>query len=162
MVTTARAVRTGGEPDRYRRLVLGSRIELVLGLLAYVALLTYLFALDERAAPVLLETILGREPPALAVSLLLLLLWDVCYRIGTAWWASVTGLWRTVVLPQTGRGRAARRRLDRVTLGFGVLQLSLLPLLQGHPVLLIAVGGHVAAVLLVTGTARVLESGGEN
>ena len=162
MVTIADAVRTGEEPRRYRRLVLGSRFELVLGLVAFLALVTYLFVVDPRQAPVLLDSLLGPTPPALAVFLLLLLCWDVCYRIGTAWWAGVTGLWRTVAFPAEPRQRRLRERIDRATLAFGGLQLSLVPFVLDHPLLLGALSGHVAAVGLVSGTARLLERRNEN
>ncbi|MEF8774999.1 MAG: hypothetical protein V5A43_00660 [Haloarculaceae archaeon] len=160
MVTIADAVRAGREPARYRRFVLGSRIELVLGLVAFIGLVTYLFVVDPRESPVLLDTLLGPDPPAPAVFLLLLLSWDVCYRIGTAWWAGVTGLWRTLGLPADRRGSRHRRRLDLATLSFGVLQLSLLPFVLNHPLLVVGVAGHVAAVVLVIGTARLLEARG--
>jgi hypothetical protein len=162
MVTIASALRAGSDPPAYRRLVLGSRIELVLGLLSFVALVTYLTVVDPREGPVLLRSLLGANPPAPVVFLLLLLLWDVCYRIGTAWWASVTALWRTVALPAAGRGSPHRRRVDRATLAFGVLQLALVPFVLDQPLLVVALCGHVAAVVLVTGTARVLENGPEN
>ncbi len=162
MVTIASALRAGSDPPAYRRVVLGSRIELVLGLLSFVALVTYLIVVDPREGPVLLRTLLGANPPAPVVFLLLLLLWDVCYRIGTAWWASVTGLWRTMALPVTGRGSPHRRRLDHATLAFGVLQLALVPFVLDQPLLVVALCGHVMAVVLVTGTTRLLETRTEN
>ena len=162
MVTIADAVRAGNESPRYRRLVLGSRFELVLGLLAFLGLVTYLFVVDPRDSPVLLESVLGPDPPAPAVFLLLLLCWDVCYRIGTSWWAGVTALWRTVALADGHTEPRLRQRLDRATFAFGVLQLSLVPFVLDHPLLLGALSGHVAAVGLVSGTARFLERRNEN
>jgi hypothetical protein len=163
MVEIAAAARSEGAPgSRYRRLLLGSRVELVLGLLAFLGLITYLFVVDPRSEPVLLASLLGPEPPAPAVYLLLLLLWDVSYRIGAAWWASVTACWRTVGTPPAARGSPARWRSDRATLAFGVLQLGLLPLVAAHPLLLMAIGGHVAAVVVVSGCAVLLEWRDEN
>ena len=163
MVAIAAGVRSGAAPARYRRVVLGARIELVLGLVAFVALVTYLLAVDPRAPPVLLADLVGPRPPAPVVFVLLLLVWDVCYRIGTAWWGSVTALWRAVAFPAAiPVERRARRRVDRAVLAFGGLQLALVPFVLGHPVLVAAVAGHVGAVVLVTGTARVLENRNEN
>lgn len=38
----------------------------------------------------------GPEPPVVVVYLTLLVLWDLCYRIGTSWWAVVVGLWEAI------------------------------------------------------------------
>ncbi|MDY7081002.1 MAG: hypothetical protein SXQ77_01000, partial [Halobacteria archaeon] len=83
-------------PDDYARLLFSSSIDVVLGLLAYIAFVTYIFVYDPRVSDMtLLEVIMAGETRILAVYLMLLVLWDVCYRIGTGWWASVMGLWRT-------------------------------------------------------------------
>lgn len=143
-------------PYAYYRLLFGSSIETVLGVFAYAALLTYLFVLDPRSGTSLVTELLGPEPPVLAAYLLLVVLWDVTYRIGTGWWAACVSLWRTVRLdlaPETAR---ELRTVDRHNLGFAALQLALLPFLLDHPVLAVAVGGHVVAVFLVVGASLVL------
>ncbi|MFB6136322.1 MAG: hypothetical protein ABEJ04_06145 [Halobacteriaceae archaeon] len=140
-------------PDDYAALLFGSSVEVVLGLLAYAALLTYLFVVDPRADSPLLVGLLGPDPPALAVYLLLLVCWDVCYRIGTGWWAAVAALYRSLTHtfdPETAR---VLRVADAETVGFALVQLGLLPFLRGHPLLAFAVVGHVVAVLAVAGTA---------
>jgi len=154
MVRIGRLVRGEAVPEPYRRLLFGSSIEVVLSVLAYVALVTHLFVFGPRYgdAP-LLETLLGPDPPVAVVYLTLLLLWDVCYRIGTGWWASVAALWRSVRFEFDGETAAALRRADLETMGFGLLQLVLLPFIVDFPVLTVAVAGHVAAVTLVTGTS---------
>lgn len=142
-------------PAPYRRLLFGSSIEVVLGLLAYVALLTYLFAYDPRDGVALLDALLGPRAPIPAVPLLLLVLWDVCYRIATAWWAGVAGLYRSLRFGAgfDARTRAGFRRLDLGTLAFGVVQLALVPLVAGHPLLWAALVGHVVAVGVVVGAS---------
>jgi hypothetical protein len=92
----------------------------------------------------------GPEPPVLVVYLMLLVLWDVCYRIGTGWWASVAALWRSLRFQFDASASRSLRRADLETLGFGVLQLAFLPFLTGQPVLFAAVAGHVLAVSTVT------------
>jgi hypothetical protein len=139
-------------PDAYRRLLFASNIEVVLGVLAFVALVTHLFVWDPQSGGTpLVETLFGPDPPVLVVYLTLLVLWDVCYRIGTGWWASVAALWRTVRFGFSPDTRRALRRADVETLGFGLVQLAFVPFLIGQPVLLAAVVGHVLAVTLVTG-----------
>ncbi|MFB6180049.1 MAG: hypothetical protein ABEI77_10030 [Halorientalis sp.] len=157
MVRISRVVREEAVPESYRRLLFGSSIEVVLAVLAYVALVTHLFVFGPRYADVpLLERLLGPDPPVVAVYLLLLVLWDVCYRIGTGWWASVAALWRSIHFEFDPETAARLRRADLETMGFGLLQLALLPALVDAPVLAIAVAGHVVAVTLVTGVSVLL------
>jgi len=163
MLALARGIRALPAPEAYRRLLFGTRIELVLGLLAYVALVTYLFVVDpRRPGPSFVRTLFGPRPPAVPVYLGLLVLWDVCYRIGTAWWASVTGAWRTLRYRHEfdGPTRLAYRRLDLLTIGFAGVQLVLLPFVWGRPVFVVVLVGHVVAVTVVSGTSVLLLSTG--
>lgn len=75
-----------------------------------------------------------------------MLAWDVVYRIGIAWWASVAGVWRSWRYefdPDTARAIA---RADLWPLAVAALQLALLPIVWGRPLLLWALLGHVVAV----------------
>lgn len=152
MLRIARRARGENVPAMYRRLLFGTNIEVVLAVLAYVALITHLFVHDPRVAEnPLVEVLFGQEPPVLVVYLTLLVLWDVCYRIGTGWWASVAALWRSVRFPLDAETRQSLRRADMETCGFGLVQLVFVPFLLDQPVLLVAVVGHVVAVTAVTG-----------
>jgi len=133
-------------PPAYRRLLFASSVEVVLGVVAYAALVTYLFAFDARTGPTLVETLLGARPPLLAVFLLLLVAWDVCYRIGTGWWTAVVTLHGTLRYDLPSSASADVRAVAGRTLGFALVQLALLPFLTTHPVLAFAVAGHVLAV----------------
>jgi len=83
LLRIAGRVRRQPVPASYRRLLFGSNIEVVLGVVSFCLLLTHLFVVDPRSAGTpLIERLLGPEPPAPAVFLTLLILWDVCYRIG--------------------------------------------------------------------------------
>lgn len=157
MVHIANLVRSDGMPEAYQKFLFASNIEVVLTVFAYAALLTHLFVLDGRlGGEPLLESLLGEEPPVAAVYLVLVILWDVCYRIGAAWWASVAALWRSVRFRFDAPTRGSLRRADYATVGFGLLQLAFVPLLLDRPLLLVALLGHVAAVLVVTASALVL------
>jgi hypothetical protein len=146
-------------PEPYRRLLFGSNIEVVLSVLAYIALITHLFVFDPgQAEAPLLDGLLGPEPPVVAVYLMLLILWDVCYRIGAGWWASVAALWRTVRYDFDAETRRTLRRSDGEIALFGLSQGAFLPFLAGQPVLFLVVSGHIAAVLVVTGTSVLLLS----
>jgi hypothetical protein len=153
MLRISAFVREADPPEPYRRLVFGSSIEVVLGVLAFIALVTYLFVVDPRDGTTLLSELFGAEPPVPAVYLALLVAWDVCYRIGTGWWASVAALWRSVTYRFDPEERRLLRRADLETMGFGLVQLLLAPFLTGHPVLLVAVVGHVVAVTVVTASS---------
>jgi hypothetical protein len=144
----------------YRKLLFGSSIEVVLGVIAYVALVTYLLVYTPRTGAPLLESLLGTSPPIPAVFLMLLVLWDVCYRIGTAWWASVIGFWVAVRYPTEEATRRNLRRVDTFVIGFALLQLALVPFVWGYDPLVFALVGHVVAVLCVSGSAIFIRTRG--
>jgi hypothetical protein len=148
-------VRDLDAPASYSRLLFGSNIEVVLGILAYVALLTYLFVFDPRDGTTLFTALLGDDPPLLAAYLLLLIAWDVCYRIGTGWWAAVAALYRSRRFDFDPSTAGAYRRLDLRTAGFALVQIALLPPLLSHPPLAVAVGGHIIAVWVVVAASVV-------
>jgi hypothetical protein len=151
LLRIAGQVRREPVPEAYRRLLFGSNIEVVLAVFAFCALITHLFVLDVQVAETtLIESLFGETPPAPAIFLTLLILWDVCYRIGAGWWASVAALYRSVTFRFDARLNHKLRRIDVETAGFGVLQLVFVPFLFDQPVLFAAVVGHVLAVLLVT------------
>lgn len=157
MLRIAREVRSEAIPPAYRRLLFGSSVEVVLALFAYVALVTYLFVWSpSHAQTPLLDSLFGPDPPVLAVYVTLLVLWDVCYRIGTGWWASVAALWRSVHYRFDDEARTGLRRADLQTMVFGLLQLAFVPFLLDQPLLLVAVVGHVVAVETVAGLSVVL------
>ncbi|MCD2200584.1 hypothetical protein LPA44_11835 [Halobacterium sp. KA-4] len=161
MLDIGRRARNPGVPVRYRRLLFASSIEVVLGVVAYVALLTYLFVYDPRDGATLFAALLGEQPPVLPAAFALLVLWDVCYRIGTGWWAAVVALWRSLAYDFDADTAAVVRAVDRRTLAFGALQTVMLPFVWTHPPLVVAVAGHVAAVVLVaTGSLLAIKQGG--
>lgn len=144
-------IRSTATPGPYRRLLFGSSIEVVLAVLAFVALVTHLFVFDpQQSETPLLTTLFGPEPPNVVVYLTLLILWDLCYRIGTSWWVAVVGLWGSINYRFSGITAQTIRRVSLLNIGFGVAQLVLVPFLIDQPVLLIAVGGHVVAVTVVS------------
>jgi hypothetical protein len=138
-------------PPEHKRLLFGSSIEIVLGVLAFIALLTYLIAWDGT----LLDRLFGPNPPLPVVYLTLLILWDLTYRIGTSWWSAVIALWRAVNVEVSPADASLARRLDAENIAFSVLQLALVPFLLEEPVLLGVVVGHVLAVAIVC-TAAIL------
>jgi hypothetical protein len=137
-------------PPTYRRLLFASSIEVVLGVVSFVFLVTYLFVWDPRDGATLFASLLGEQPPVLPSALALLVLWDVCYRIGTGWWAAVVGLWRSLARDLSPAAAVRLAAVDVRTLAFGALQAVLVPFVWGHPVLVVAVAGHVVAVAVVT------------
>lgn len=154
MLRISARVRSVTIPAAYRRLLFGSNIEIVLAVLAYIALVIHLLVFDARGTETpLIEELLGEDPPIVVLYLLLLILWDLCYRIGTAWWASVVALWRSYKYtfdPETAR---VFKRADIETVAFGLLQLVLVPFVIDQPVLVVVLLGHVGAVVTVTGAS---------
>ncbi|MFB6126686.1 MAG: hypothetical protein ABEJ79_05245 [Halolamina sp.] len=141
-------------PRAYTRLLFGSSIEVVLAVLSFVALITHLFVFDpQTAATPLLDRLFEGSVPVPVAYLTLLVLWDLCYRIGTSWWMAVVDLWSAWRLEFPPEARPQFRRLSAMNVGFGLVQLALVPFLTEAPTLLVAVAGHVVAVASVSGTA---------
>ncbi|WP_411964998.1 hypothetical protein [Haloferax sp. YSMS24] len=157
MLRMGEQTRAAAVPAPYRRLLFGSSIEVVLGILAFVALVTHLFVFDPRQTTTPLLTVLfGPDPPVVVVYLMLLVLWDLCYRIGTSWWAAVVGLWGAVRYRFDEPTARTVRRVNLLNVGFGAAQVLVIPFVLDQPVLLFAVGGHVVAVTVVSATAAAL------
>ncbi|WP_254536354.1 DUF7530 family protein [Halomarina litorea] len=157
MLRISTLVRSEPLPETYRRLLFGTSIEVVLAVLAFIALVTQLFVFaPQRGGPSLVESLFGPEPPVVVVYLMLLILWDVCYRIGTAWWASVVSLWRSYRYRFDPRTAQALRRSDLEIIAFSTAQLILVPFVADQPVIATVIVGHVAAVWGVTGLSVVL------
>ena len=152
MLRFSRTTRAVPLPEAYRRLLFGSNVEVVLAVLAFVALVTHVFVFD----PSLFAGLFGPDPPVVVVYLTLLVLWDLCYRIGASWWAAVVSLWRSVRYRFDAESATSLRRADAINVGFAATQLALLPFLADQPVLRLAVGGHVVAVGVVAGAAILL------
>ncbi|AFK17845.1 hypothetical protein E6P09_03600 [Haloferax mediterranei ATCC 33500] len=157
MLRMGEQTRAAAVPVPYRRLLFGSSIEVVLGVLAFVALVTHLFVFDPQQTETPLLTVLfGAEPPVIVVYLTLLVLWDLCYRIGTSWWAAVVNLWGAVRYRFDEPTARSVKRVNYLNVGFGVAQVLLVPFVLDQPVLLVAVGGHVVAVTVVSVAAALL------
>ncbi|WP_416838262.1 hypothetical protein [Haloferax sp. DFSO52] len=157
MLRMGERTRAAAVPTPYRRLLFGSSIEVVLGILAFVALVTHLFVFDPRQSTTPLVTVLfGPDPPIVVVYLMLLILWDLCYRIGTSWWAAVVGLWGALRYRFDEPTAREMRRVNLLNVGFGVTQVLLVPFILDQPILLLAVSGHVVAVTVVSVTAAAL------
>ena len=159
MLRLSREVRAVGGPRQYGDLLFGSRLELLLGLLSFLVLVIYSFVYDPfYSGGTLLSSLVGTPPSLLFTFLLLLIAWDVAYRIGVGWWASVLGLWRSYrfgdELDESARQRY--RHVDALNIGFASVQLLLVPVLSGHVFLQIAVIGHVIAVGAVSGVSILL------
>jgi hypothetical protein len=151
MLRLGDSIRRLPTPDGYQRLLFGSSVEVVLGVLAFIAVVTHLFVVDPaRSTDPLIESLFGEQPPVLAVYLMLLILWDVAYRIGTGWWAGVVAIWRSYVYEFDRETSWAFARADLLNLWFAIAQLLLVPFILGRPVLSAVVVAHVVAVTLAT------------
>jgi len=140
-------------PDAHRRLLFGSGVETLFGVLGFVTAVTYLLT-GTGSTP--FEALVGGRSPAPVTFVTLLILWDLCYRIGTSWWTALVSLWRSLryrVSPDTAR---RCRRIDAATVGFGLLELALLPVVLDRPLLVRALVGHVVAVTAVSTAATLL------
>ncbi|MDL5362804.1 hypothetical protein [Halalkalicoccus sp. NIPERK01] len=154
MGTLVRSVRVS---PAYRKMLFGSSIEVVLSVLAFIALVTYLLVVDPRQSQTpLLNGLFGPEPPTVLVYFTLLLCWDLCYRIGTSWWVGVVSLWRAIRYPVDPETASTLGRVDRLNVGFGLLQVILVPFVVDHPSLLAALAGHILAVVTFSGLSYLI------
>jgi hypothetical protein len=152
MLYIGAATRELALPDAHRRLLFGTGVETLFGVLGFVAVVTYLLS---GAGPTPFETLVGGRSPAPVTFVTLLILWDLCYRIGTSWWTALVSLWRSLryrVSPETAR---RCRHIDAATVGFSLLELALLPFVLDRTLLVWALVGHVVAVTAVS-TAAIL------
>lgn len=157
MLRMGALVRSVRVSPAYRKMLFGSSIEVVLSVLAFIALVTYLLVVDPRQSETpLLNGLFGPEPSMVLVYFTLLLCWDLCYRIGTSWWVGVVSLWRAVRYPVDPETAAALGRVDRLNVGFGLLQVILVPFVLGHPSLLVALVGHILAVATFSGLSYLI------
>lgn len=154
MLDIGRRARSPAVPATYRRLLFSSNLEVVLGVVGYAAVLTVIFVAEPRVGRPFLPAVLGPDPPLVPTFFFLMVLWDLCYRIGTGWWTALLALWRSVALPADPAADATLAAVDRRTAAFGLLQLALVPFLLDYPWLAAGVIGHVLAVLTVLAVAR--------
>ncbi len=158
MLVFSRNVRSIETPKPYRRLLFGSSVEVALGVVAFVLFVTYLFVVDPADGGLtVLSGLLGPDPPAVAVALLLLICWDVVYRIGTCWWATVVGFWRALSYDFGPKTTSQLRRLDSLNVVFAGVQLLLVPFVSSHPVLIVTLLGHLVAVVVVSALSMALQ-----
>lgn len=157
LIYLSRRVRQADGSQRYWDLMFNSQIELVMGLVAFFIFVVYVFVVDARAGGGLLESLLGERPPVLVVFFMLVLVWDLCYRIGTAWWATVCSLWRALAEQPDVETRRQYWLLDGSIVLFSMSQLLVVFVVQGDWFLQGVVVGHVVAVGLVIGVATLIE-----
>ncbi|MCH7660676.1 MAG: hypothetical protein IH933_08885 [Euryarchaeota archaeon] len=157
MLRMGALVRSVSVSPAYRKMLFGSNIEVVLSVLAFIALVTYLFVVDPgQSETPLLNELFGPEPPMVLVYFTLLVLWDLCYRIGVSWWIGVVSLWRAIRYPTDQETTATLRRVDQLNIGFGILQVILIPFVIDHPSLVAALVGHIIAVTTFSGLSSIV------
>ena len=157
MLRMGELVRSVSVSPAYRRMLFGSNVEVVLSVLAFIALVTHLLLVDPRQSETpLINELFGPEPSMVLVYFTLLVLWDLCYRIGTSWWIAVVSLWRSVRHPVDPETAVTLGRVDRLNVGFSLLQVILVPFALGHPSLVVGLIGHVLAVTGVSGLSYLI------
>ncbi|GAB3420680.1 hypothetical protein GCM10027435_23720 [Haloparvum alkalitolerans] len=143
-------------PPHHTTLLFASSAEVVLAVVGFVALVVHLFVVDPADGASLMSRLFGPAPPAPAVFLALLVLWDLCYRAATSWWVALVSLRRAGRTTADPENRALALRLDATNAGFALAHLTLAPFLLGAPVLSAALAVHVVGVVALSATAAAL------
>lgn len=131
--------------DNYREMLWSPRrYELVLGICLYVAITAYLFGFGSK----FLVSWLGKDLNPILISITLVLLWDVSYRLGLGIWLTTISFIRSRRLRIASKLRKEMRytprrelevlkRLDLICLSFGQATLLLYPLCSNDLILLV-------------------------
>lgn len=154
-------------PPRHADLLFASSAEVVLAVFGFVALVVHLFIVDPARGTSLVARLFGSPPPAPAVFLALLVLWDLCYRAATSWWVAFVSLQRatraaldpesrTLARRLDSENRTLARRLDATNAGFALAHLALAPFLLEDPFLLAALAVHVVGIVGISVAAAAL------
>ncbi|WP_058367510.1 DUF7530 family protein [Haloparvum sedimenti] len=143
-------------PARHTALLFASSAEVVLAVLGFVALVVHLFVVDPADGTSLVTRLFGPSPPAAAVFLALLVIWDLCYRAATSWWVALVSLRRARRVALDPASRTRSRRLDAVNAGFALAHLVLAPFLFEAPILSAALAVHVVGVVALSAAAAAL------
>jgi len=144
--------------DNYRvRIFSRNHHDVLLGLMIFTLVTLYLLTFGNSN----LSYWLGQEFPSSILLFVLLLLWDVSYRIGLGIWMSFLALYRSTQFLGASRRRLASgytpyrelatlKRLDLNNVFFGLWPLSLLPLLSSDNILIFSVVGYAWLVSLLS------------
>ena len=137
------------------RLLLNRRYELIGGLLCFGAIIVYLFVIDPGYLQFFLGT--GYGNPLLTI-LILVLAWDIAYRIGLSMVTALFTAWRSISLSSAARERMGLaytaysevrtlKRLDMINLYWGLSAILLLPLAYNSYLLLLGLAGFLIGMV---------------
>jgi hypothetical protein len=143
--------------DYKSRLLLDRKYELLGGVVVFTALIVYL-VYDPEYLQFFLGSGFGN--PLLTI-LILVLAWDISYRMGLSMVTALFTAWRSISLSSAARKRLGLaytaysevrtlKSLDMINLFWGVSALLLLPLAMGSYILLLGLGAFLAAIIGLT------------
>lgn len=122
--------------ERYKGILFHkNHYEAMPGVFIFIPFMLYLVFFGRN----LLDMWLGKDPHAILLLFVSLLIWDICYRMGLGLWTSILALWRSIRLKKLAEKRTELehtpytelrylRKLDINNVFFGIISLLLLPL----------------------------------
>jgi hypothetical protein len=137
------------------RLLLSRKFELIGGVVCFGAVIIYLFIIDTTYLQFFLGA--GYGNPLLAI-LILVLAWDIAYRIGLSMVTALFTAWRSISLSSAARKRMGLaytaysevrtlKYLDLINLYWGLSAILLLPLAYGSVLLLLGLAGFLIGMV---------------
>ncbi len=141
--------------DYKSRLLLSRKYELIGGLVCFGAVGVYLFIIDTEYLQFFLGAGYGNP---LLVILILVLAWDIAYRMGLSLVTAFFTAWRSISLSSAARKRLGLaytaysevrtlKYLDMINLYWGLSGILLLPLAYGSVLLLLGLAGFLIAMV---------------
>jgi hypothetical protein len=137
------------------RLLLSRKFELIGGVVCFGAVIVYLFIIDTTYLQFFLGA--GYGNPLLAI-LILVLAWDIAYRMGLSMVTALFTAWRSISLSSAARKRMGLaytaysevrtlKYLDMINLYWGLSAILLLPLAYGSVLLLLGLAGFLIGMV---------------
>lgn len=137
------------------RLLLSRKFELIGGVVCFGVVIVYLFIIDTTYLQFFLGA--GYGNPLLAI-LIIVLAWDIAYRMGLSMVTALFTAWRSISLSSAARKRMGLaytaysevrtlKYLDMINLYWGLSAILLLPLAYGSVLLLLGLAGFLIGMV---------------
>ncbi|MFQ6061700.1 MAG: pyridoxamine 5'-phosphate oxidase family protein [Methanosarcinales archaeon] len=151
--------------EQYKKILFHkNHYEMIPGIIIFVLLMLYLYVFHQYfSRRSMMESWFGEHPSPILLIFVMILLWDICYRMGLGIWTTTLSMWRSLNLKKMAEKRTELehtpytelkhlKKLDINNMFFGIISLLLLPIIQDDYLLVLSI---LAFVIFITGTSYV-------